>query len=315
MLIRTKKSVWQLETGDDPVKAKCLFEGEEVRRVAETSSLQAIALANNHILVMAPESNSLQFKPTDIPERIDSLLVLNDKPPSMLIGTRGAHLYKWSEGGGPAELVDSFEKLECRGKWYTPWGDPPSLRSLALARSGWVYADIHVGSIMRSPNNGALWEPVSPTLDEDVHEVAICLSSDNHVYAATAGSVYISNDCGSSWLYRGEELGGRYSRAIAIHPKNSDCMLATVSNGPHGDDVQGELFHTEDAGQHWEHITEGFPTSTKQNIDTSQIGFSNDGTTWAAVDNLLYRALDQASRWSVFWKAPDLIAEIALKNA
>ncbi len=314
MLIITKNSVWHLETGDDSVKTKCLFEGEGVRRVSETACLQAIALANNHILLMAPGSKSLQFNPTDIPERIDSLLILHDNPPTMLIGTKGAHLYKWVEGGGSAQLVDSFEKLECRGTWYTPWGDPPSVRSLALAQSGWVYAAIHVGSIMRSPNNGALWEPVSPTLDEDVHQVAICSLSDKHVYAATAGSVFISDNCGSSWLYRGEELGGRYSRAIAVHPGNPDCILATVSNGPHGDDVQGELFRTEDAGHHWGHITKGFPASTKKNIDTFQIGFSSDGTAWVVVDNLLYRGLDRASHWSKFWEAPDLITGIALKN-
>ena len=297
------------------MKTKCLFEGEGARRVAETACLQAIALANNHILLMAPKSKSFQDNPTDIPERIDSLLILHDDPPTILIGTRGAHLYEWVEGEGSAQLIGSFEKLECRGKWYTPWGDPPSVRSLALTQNGWVYADIHVGSIMRSPNNGALWEPVSPTLDEDVHQVATCSSSDKHVYAATAGSVYISDDCGSSWQYRGEELGGRYSRAIAVNPGNPDCILATVSNGPHGDDVQGELFRTEDAGHHWRHITEGFPASTKKNIDTFQIGFSNDGTAWAVVDNLLYRGLNQASRWSKFWEAPDLITGITLNNA
>ncbi|HJP19892.1 MAG: hypothetical protein CMD96_09020 [Gammaproteobacteria bacterium] len=314
MVIITKRSAWHLETGNDSVKTKCLFEGEGVRRIAETSCLQAIALANNRILLMAPGSESFQTHPTYIPGRIDSLLIIHDNPPTMLIGTKGAHLHKWVEGGGSAKLVDSFEKLECRGKWYTPWGDPPSVRSLALAQSGWVYADIHVGSIIRSPNYGALWEPASPTLDEDVHQVAVCSSSDQNVYAATAGSVYISKDCGSSWLYRGEELGGRYSRAIAVHPRNPDCILATVSNGPHGDDVEGELFRTENAGQHWEHITKGFPASTKKNIDTFHIGFSNEGTAWAVADNLLYRGLDQATHWSEFWKAPDLITGIALKN-
>ena len=314
MVIITRTSVWHIDIGDDPVKPKCLFEGEEVRRGAETHRLQALVLANNHILLMAPGSKSPQVHPTNVPKRIDSLLILHENPPTMLIGTEGAHLYQWMSNSGAAQLIDSFEKLECRAKWYTPWGDPPSVRSLALTQSGRVYANIHVGSIMRSPNNGVLWEPVSPTLDEDVHQVAICPSADHRVYAAAAASVFISEDHGDSWLYRGEELGGRYSRAIVVHPRNPDCILATVSNGPHGDDLQGGLFCTVDAGVHWQHITEGFPASTKQNIDTFQIGFSTDGAGLAVVDNVLYQGLDQASRWSKLWEAPDLITEIAFNN-
>ena len=42
----------------------------------------------------------------------------------------------------------------------------------SLAHSGdWVFADIHVGS-MRSPDRGTTWEPVTPDLDADVHQVA-----------------------------------------------------------------------------------------------------------------------------------------------
>ena len=38
-----------------------------------------------------------------------------------------------------------------RQSWYTPWAVRPAVRS--LAHSGdWVFADIHVGSIMRSPD-------------------------------------------------------------------------------------------------------------------------------------------------------------------
>jgi hypothetical protein len=86
---------------------------------------------------------------------------------------------------GTANLCTGFEALPVRSEWYTPWGGPPAVRSFAATTDGCVYADIHVGSIMRSPDQGHTWEPVTPTLHNDVHEVATTPASDNHVAANT----------------------------------------------------------------------------------------------------------------------------------
>ena len=63
---------------------------------------------------------------------------------------------------GPAERVVAFDELACREEWYTPWGGPPAVRTFAKTQDGFCYADIHVGSIMRSPDEGISWEPVTP---------------------------------------------------------------------------------------------------------------------------------------------------------
>ena len=248
--------------------------------------------------------------PTGIEGSIESLLILEENPLCLLVGAEPPHLYRFVEDGGPAERVGPFDRLECRDEWYTPWGGPPAVRSFASTRDGWVYADIHVGSIMRSPDRGASWEPVTPDLHKDVHQVATSPQTDERVYANTADAVYISEDRGRSWQHRTDGLPVRYGRAIAVHPDDPDCVLATVSDGP-GGNAQGRLFRTDDAGRTWVHVTEGFPETTRGNIDTYHVAFSPGGLAWAVVGKALFLSRDRGRRWEAFWEAPEGIMMIS----
>jgi Sortilin, neurotensin receptor 3, len=277
------------------------------KRVAESGETTVVATRDGTVTVLSNATD--QAIETDLGPDITSLVIAREDPLEVLVGTEGAHLHRLCDGG--VSKVESFDELACRGKWHTPWGGPPALRSLAVSPNGRAYADIHVGSIMRSTDRGLSWSPVTPTLHEDVHEVTTCPAAPARVYANTADGVYVSDDCGDSWHYRGRDLGGRYGRAVAVSPDDPDLLLATVSDGPHGDDVHGQLFRSEDAGHTWTHIQDGFPASTPQNIDTFHLRFDTRGTAWAAVGSALYAGRDHATRWERFWDAPEQILMLA----
>jgi len=312
MLILTRTTVYTLETGDGQTTPSVRYEGDVIRRVAEGVLCEIIGLPKGEIaLLMGDETRHIS---TGIAEPIHSLLILDEDPLNLLIGTEPPHVYRLLTDGGTVQRIPSFDELEGRSQWYTPWGGPPALRSFASTEDGWVYADIHVGSIMRSPDWGESWEPVTPELHEDVHQVATCPQSNRRVYANTFRAVYISEDRGQSWLHRADDLGGRYGRAIVAHPEDPDCLLATVSDGPHGANVHGQLYRSEDAGRTWVHIGEGFPSATKENIDTFHVAFSSEGTAWAVVDRTLYIGRDHARQWEPFWEAPERILMISCRS-
>jgi photosystem II stability/assembly factor-like uncharacterized protein len=153
------------------------------------------------------------------------------------------------------------------------------------------------------------WEPVTPDLHEDVHQVATSPQVDERVYANTANAVYLSDDRGKSWHHRSAGLPLVYGRAIAVHPQDPDCIMATVSRGPHGD-ARGRMYRTLDAGRSWDHVTDGFPESVPGNIDTFHIAFSPDGDAWAIVGSVLYRSRNAGRHWESFWDASEEIVMI-----
>jgi len=308
MIILTESGVFTLAAAMSGVPVvRC--ELESARCVTEGPSTDVTVTKDGEVLLLSIDEE--RCFATGVAEPIESVLITGSTPVSLLLGTEGARLYRFSERNGRAQPVCAFDELSCRNKWHTPWGGPPAVRSLAATPDNSIYADVHVGSIMRSPDAGETWAPVTPTLNEDVHQVATCPAAPDRVYANTARAVYISEDRGTSWLHRAGDLDERYGRAIAVHPSVPDCILATVSDGPHGEDVHGQLYVTQNAGVNWRHVTNGFPASARQNVNTFQVAFSSDGTAWATVGKCLYRGLERATRWELFWQAPREIVALS----
>lgn len=307
MLIATKSAVYLLD-GDGNEKPDLLLDGLDVRRVIEGEKRNVVALADGNIILL--DGDEIRRLHTNIEDRIDSLCIIKEKPLDLLIGTTPPFLYRFGEEDQAAR-IKSFDELKVRNKWYTPWGGPAAVRSLASTKDGWIYADIHVGSIMRSPDHGNTWEPVTPTLHKDVHQVSTTPASKKSVYANTYLSVYISYDRGNTWEHRSKNLNNRYGRGIAIHPEDPNTILCGVSDGPRGTHVHGQLYHTDDAGFNWTHVNKGFPESTRKNIDTFHIAYSENDLAWVSNEETLYMSRDRGKTWSTHWKAVDEILIIS----
>jgi photosystem II stability/assembly factor-like uncharacterized protein len=99
-----------------------------------------------------------------------------------------------------------------------------------------------------------------------------------------------------------------------VHPREPDVILATVSEGPHGDNVHGELWRSSDAGRTWQHCTDGFPASTEANIDTFHVIFDEHGTAWAVVGSDLYASDDDGATWRTHWTAPSAIGVLSSRS-
>ena len=77
------------------------------------------------------------------------LLPLKD---AVWVGTSGACLIQMQNGN--LQRINCFDAVEGRDQWYTPWGAPPQVRSLAVSPDGTLYVNVHVGGILRSDDQG-----------------------------------------------------------------------------------------------------------------------------------------------------------------
>src|SRR5581483_869655 len=116
-------------------------------------------------------------------------------PAGLLVGTAGAGLWRWSAAG--AVRVDAFDRVPGREGWYTPWGDPPDTRWIAVDGTGAIYVNVHVGGVARSTDGGASWRPTLDP-DTDVHQVAVDPGRPRRVLVASAAGFGSSEDGGDT---------------------------------------------------------------------------------------------------------------------
>lgn len=211
-------------------------------------------------------------------------------PAGLLVGTSGARLLRLA--GRELEPVAGFDRAEGRDDWYTPWGGPPDTRSLSRGPDGALYANVHVGGILRSRDGGASWEPTID-IDADVHQVLVHPSRPGLVLAASAGGLALSDDRGDSWRVRVEGLHHRYSRAVAVA---DGVVLVTASSGPSGSRAaiyRGDL----DGTGPLRRCTDGLPEWFEGNIDTHCLVAERGVVAFGTADGSVYRSRDAGAGW------------------
>jgi hypothetical protein len=142
----------------------------------------------------------------------------------------GAEAGLWRLDGSALEPVESFRDAPTSERWYTPWGGPPDVYSMA-SHGDDLYVSVHVGGILRSSDGGRSWHPTID-LDVDVHQVVT--DGDGGLWAATgARALAHSIDRGTTWDFHSAGLHAGYLLAVAAA---SDSVLVGASSGPHADD-------------------------------------------------------------------------------
>ena len=212
----------------------------------------------------------------------------------LLVGTESARL-AWVDDGA-LTFIESFDAVPERKLWKTPWGGPPDARSLAVSTDGTIYANIHVGWIVRSRDGGKTWQNLREGLEMDVHQVASHPSNPAVVFAATARGFYLSQNHGETFTCQRDGMPYYYQRACASFVEQ-DVYLVSTSRGPHGQ-AGALLYRSEDAGKSWA-LVSGLPENISENIDTFQIIIVRGAHALVIVeDTALYETHD----WGMTWK-------------
>jgi hypothetical protein len=209
----------------------------------------------------------------------------------VLIGTANARLAFAGEGG--VELIGSFDRVEGREAWYTPWGGPPDTRSLSAGSDGVLFANVHVGGILRATSPDGAWEPTID-IDTDVHQVTVDPIDAAHVVAATARGLAESLDAGAAWTFTTEGLHAPYARAVAL---DGGHLFMSASMGPRGGGAA--LYRREPGAAGFVRCTDGLPDWFDRNIDSHALAAVGGTAVFGTEDGRVFVSEDDGMTWRV----------------
>jgi hypothetical protein len=257
-------------------------------------SVTALAAADGIVWALADRRTLVRREPdgswTDLAEsaELDLGCVLPTRT-EVFAGTDEAHLFRLE--GDDLSWVKAFESVEGRDTWYTPWGGPPAVRSMAADLAGRLHANVHVGGIPRS-EDGERWEPTID-IDADVHQVIAHPSEPDVVLAAGAVGLCVSVDGGATWRTEHDGLHSSYARAVAVA---GDSVLVSACTGPHGG--RGALYRTTlEPGAGFAKCADGLPEWFDGNIDSGWVAASGSEVAFGTPDGEVYRSDDAGVRW------------------
>ncbi len=261
--------------------------GEQEVTALAVDDAGAWAVADRHSLVRRDPAAPW----TDV-ERSDGfeLTCLLPTPQGLFVGTEEAHLLGLDAHS--LVRVDAFDRVQGRDKWYTPWGGPPAVRSLAVDLAGRIHANVHVGGIPRSTDGGQSFEPTIG-IDADIHQVIAHPTEPDVVLAAGAVGLALSEDGGATWRIERAGLRSTYARAVAVA---GDTVLLSASNGPHGG--QAAVYRTElGPNPRFQKCIGGLPEWFDGNIDSGWLVASGSVVAFGTSDGDVFVSDDAGERW------------------
>ncbi|HEV8167289.1 MAG TPA: hypothetical protein VGR74_23070 [Actinomycetota bacterium] len=211
---------------------------------------------------------------------------------TVLAGTAEAHLLRLD--AGELRPVEPFDRVEGRDGWYTPWGGPPDVRSVAVGADGALWVNVHVGGIPTSPDGGRTWRPTIE-VDADVHQVLAHPHDPGRVLAATARGLADSADAGGTWTYLTEGMHARYCRAVALA---GDTVVVSCSTGPRGG--RAALYRRPldaPAATPFERCRDGLPEWFPANIDTACVDASGPAVAFGTAAGEVFASTDAGASW------------------
>jgi hypothetical protein len=282
-------------SGDAPARVLTA----DVYAVTRGPDGSVLAIVDGHELVRVEDRHAAPVARTDE----DARCVVATRS-DVLVGTVGAHVLHLVDNGRALQRLEAFDALDNRDTWTQPWGAPGDMRSFATDGADTVYANVHVGGVLRSDDGGTSWEQTIDT-DVDVHQIAY--AGQDRVYAATGAVGFaVSIDGARTWTFSSDGLHGTYLRAVARVPGGA---IVSASTGPFTHD--GRVYRWDATAGTFDPCNGGLPSHFDGNVDSYWIASSDAVVACASPEGTVYRSDDAGVTWREMWHdigAPNALA-------
>ena len=208
----------------------------------------------------------------------------------LFAGTFAAHVYQLV--GDTFSLIDGFERLETRSQWGTPWGGPPSTRTMCRDGNNEIYANVHVGGLARSADEGRTWTQAQLDIEVDVHEVHHDSEGSGALMIAAARGFASSHD-GAEWRFYNEGLHAHYLRAVTT---TSRSTFVCASRGPRGQETA--IYRRATGSETPFNRCEYEGGWLSKNVDAAALTATGNEVLFGTGDGYVHRSEDDGQTWA-----------------
>jgi photosystem II stability/assembly factor-like uncharacterized protein len=200
-----------------------------------------------------------------------------DQPDVVWAGSEPSALWRSEDGGETFSLVRALWDHPHRKEWGAGFGGQAIHTVLPHPTdSSSVLVAMSTGGVYRTSDGGQSWAPSNsgiqaifmpdrfPEFGQCVHKVARQADRPDQLFAQNHNGVYRSDDGGATWSSIADGLPSDFGFAMVAHPRRP----GTAYNFPIVDggerlppEARCRVYRTTDAGETWEALTEGLPTS------------------------------------------------------
>ena len=287
ILVGTEDGLWQVR--GDTAEPVARFAGRSVTALARDGE-RTWAVVEGRTIWTTRDGAWQEYRSIDGPPAT----CLAPTATGLLVGTEQAHLLRVTDA---VEPVASFETVEGRDAWHTPWGDPADVRSIALAGDGTIHVNVHVGGVVRSRDGGRSWSP-TVDIETDVHQVLAHPTRPDVVLVAAFAGFGVSHDGGDAWEFITSGMHAHYSRAVAV---SGETVLISASTGPRG--RRAAIYRKPlDSSLDFVRCRDGLPAWFDANIDTGCLAAAGPVVVFGTEDGRVFRSVDDGERWQLLVK-------------
>jgi hypothetical protein len=299
ILIGTEGGLWRIDGGGAPEPVEA-FAGHEVTALARDGR-RTWALVGGRTLWDAGEGGGWREE-----ARIEgpAATCLCPTPAGLLVGTEEAGLLRLADGR--LSRIEAFDTVDGREAWYTPWGDPAAVRSIAVTTDGTIHVNVHVGGVARSRDGGRSWTP-TVDVEADVHQVLAHPRRPDVVFAAAYEGFGVSRDGGDSWRFVTDGMHAHYARAVAVA---DDTVLVSASTGWRGRRA-GLYRRALDGDGPFERCHDRLPWFD-DNIDTGCLQAAGPTVVFGTEDGRVFRSPDRGRSWTLVTKGLSPVRTLSL---
>lgn len=225
----------------------------------------------------------------------------------VFVGTDDAQVLR-VDPDGTQQCLAGFDAVAGRDTWYAGtavvdgkvMGPPLGIRSMAATCDGAVLlANVHVGGIPRSTDDGVTWQPTID-VDSDVHQVCAHPTRSDIVIAAAAAGLCISRDAGATWTIEQRGLHAPHCSAVAF---GRNDIFVSASTDPFT--TQGAVYRRPiDSNGPLEPLSGGMPKWINGAADTNCIATRDSIIAVIDKSGRLYVSHDDGASWSSLFDRP-----------